>query len=125
MVDLAAFHPTNEQSNIMCKLFFESVNPFIKVLHQSHFGTELQQYRRGTLMFPREFEALLFSIYLLTINSIGSDITEKIFLTPKGEMVAQLQRATQIALGKIDFLKTDKIMTLQATIHYLVRYLQP
>lgn len=119
MSDLTSSHPTVEQSNILCKLFFESVNPFIRVLHQSHFGKELSQYRRGTFPFPLEFQARLFSVYTVTANSLRSEVIERIFSSPKHVVVAQFQRATQIALANLEFHKTDKVAVLQAMIHYL------
>jgi hypothetical protein len=65
MTDFTLTHPTIEESNLLCKLFFESVNPFIHVIHQGLFARELERFRRGTFFLPLEFEALLFSVYTL------------------------------------------------------------
>lgn len=119
--DLSLVQPTLTESNILCKLFFKSVNPFIRVLHEPQFGKELNQYRRGTFAFPQEFEALLFSIYTLTVNSLRPDIIEQTFSTPKNTLLTRLKYATQVALSKVDFFKTDKILTIKALLHYLVR----
>jgi hypothetical protein len=121
MVDLTVFHPSIEQSNMLCKLFFECVNPFIMVLHQSHFGKELRHYRRGDFPFPREFEGLLFSVYLLAVYSVRPEVVEQVFSTSKTDMVSQFKKATHLALSNVNFHKTDKITTVQAVIHYLVR----
>lgn len=118
--DLSYAHPTLEESNMLCKLFFENVNPFIRVLHQAHFGRELDRYRRGSIDFPREFEALLFAIFLLTINSLRPEVVQRIFSTPKHTLLANYQYACQAALANVDFFKTDKVQTLQALVHYLV-----
>jgi hypothetical protein len=119
--DLTYAHPSLEESNLLCKLFFESVNPFIRVLHQAHFGRELDRYRRGRLDWPREFEALLFAVYLLAINSLRSEVVQSAFGTSKDTLLAKYQYACQAALANVDFFETDKIHTLQALIHYLVR----
>jgi len=120
MMDLSAMHPTTEESNTLIKFFFESVNPFIRVLHQGHFGKELGQYRRGTFFLPREFEALLFSIYTLVVSSLRPEIVERAFLTKKNALLGRFQHAAQVALSRVNFYKTDKILTLQALLHYVV-----
>lgn len=119
-MDSSSMHLTTEESNTLCKVFFENVNPFIRVLHQSYFGRELDQYRRGTLFLPREFEALLFSVYTLAVNSLRPEVVERVFSTSKKDLLTRLELATQVALSKVDFVKTDKIFTMQALLHYLV-----
>jgi hypothetical protein len=120
MMDLSAMHPTTEESNTLIKLFFKSVNPFIRVLHQGLFGRELEQYRRGVFFLPREFEALLFSIYTLAVSSLRPEIVEKALLTQKNVLLGRFQHAAQVALSSVNFYKTDKILTLQALLHYVV-----
>jgi hypothetical protein len=117
---LTSAHPTLEESNLLCKLFFETVNPFIRVLHQAHFGRELDRFRRGRLDWPREFEGLLFAVYLLAVNSLRPDVVQTAFGTSKDTLLAKYQYACQAALANVNFFKTDKVHTLQALIHYLV-----
>lgn len=119
-VNLDAMHPSIEESNTICQLFFENVNPFLRILHESAFGQALNQYRRGTFILPREFEALLFSIYLLTINNLRPEVVESIFSTSKDALLTRFQQATQTALSNVHFMTSDKIWTLQALLHYLV-----
>jgi hypothetical protein len=121
MTDLNLVQPTLAESNMLCKLYFENVNPFMKLLHQSHFGKELDQYRRGTFQFPQEYEALLFCIYLLAINSLQPQVVQTTFSAPKVALVARFQHAAQLALARVNFLTTDRILVLQAMLHYLVR----
>ncbi len=119
-IDLTSAHPTIRESNLICKLFFQSVNPFLRILHQTHFVKELEQYRRGSLPMAQEFEVLLFSIYTLTINSLRPAVVESNFLTTKDDLLVRFQYATQVALAKIEFFKTDKIHVIQALAHYEV-----
>jgi hypothetical protein len=118
--NLSYIQPTLEESNLLCKLFFENVNPFVRVLHQAHFGRELDRYRRGRLDWPRDFEALLTALYLLAINSLRPDVIQRAFSTSKDVLLAKHQYACQCALANVDFYKTDKVHTLQALIHYVV-----
>lgn len=63
----------------------------MKILHQSHLAKELDQFRRGTFEFPLEFEALLFCIYLLAVNSMRSEVVEGTFSTPKSVLVTRFE----------------------------------
>ena len=120
MTDLSLMQPALAESNMLCKLYFDNVDPFIKLLHQSHFGKELDQFRRGTFDFSREYEALLFCIYLLAVNSLRPEVVERIFVTPKPALVIRFQQAARIALIRVHFFTTDKVLVLQALLHYLV-----
>lgn len=119
--DLILAYPTLDESNLLCKYFFECANPFTRAIHSSLFARELGMYRRGTFQLPKEFEALLFAIYTLTVNSLRPEVVEKAFSTSKDVLLSRFQLSTQIALAKIDFHKTDKINGLSALIHYVVR----
>ncbi|KAF2670742.1 hypothetical protein BT63DRAFT_423045 [Microthyrium microscopicum] len=119
--DQSIMRPTVQESNMLCRLYFENVNPFMKILHQSHFAKELDQYRRGVFPFSEEYEALLFSIYLLTVNSLQPQVVETMFCTAKPALVARFQLATQVALMRVNFIQTDKVLVFQALLHYLVR----
>ncbi|KAK0116549.1 hypothetical protein ONS96_012407 [Cadophora gregata f. sp. sojae] len=112
-------HPSIEESNMLCKYFFETVNPFTRALHSSLFARELSMYRRGTFHLPHEFEALLFSIYTLTVNSLRAEVVERIFSTSKDDLLSRLKVSTQVALTRIYFHKTEKIHGLGALLHYL------
>lgn len=113
--------PTREESNLLLKLFFQSVNPFIRVLHETYFARELDQYQRGVYYLPLEFEALLFSLYTLTVNSVDQSLIEKLFSVPKAVLLVRFQQATQAALSRVSFHKTEKLLTVKALLHYLVR----
>ncbi|KAF8855925.1 hypothetical protein BDZ45DRAFT_625738 [Acephala macrosclerotiorum] len=119
VADLVLAHPTIEESNILCKYFFECVNPFVRVLHQALFARDLDQYRRGTFINPAEFESLLFSIYTLTVSSLRPEIVEKACGCSKGSLLARFRYSTQVALAKINFLQSNKVDTMKALLHYI------
>lgn len=121
MTDVSLLQPTLAESNLLCKLYFENVNPFIKMLHQSHFGKELDRFRRGAYQFPQDFEAHLFCIYLLAVNSVRPEVVERIFSTPKAALVARFEHAAKVALTRVNFMTTERVLVLQSSLHYLVR----
>ncbi|KAG9229823.1 hypothetical protein BJ875DRAFT_176798 [Amylocarpus encephaloides] len=116
---LSLMHPTLDQSNVLCKYFFEIIQPFIPVIHQALFARELEQYRRGTYLHPQEFEAVLFTMYLLTINSLQPRVIEEIFSVPKQEVLAKFKHSAQVALSRIDFMRNEKLHGLGALLYYV------
>jgi hypothetical protein len=91
------------------------------MIHQALFQRELDRYRRGTYQLPEHFEALLFCLYLLTINSLRPETVEEIFLAPKEEILERFHQSAQAALTRIDFMRTEKVHGLGALLYYVVR----
>jgi hypothetical protein len=119
-LSLPLIHPTLNESNALCRLFFERVHPFVSMIHQVLFQRELNRYRRGTYHLPEHFEALLLCLYLLTINSLRPDAVEEIFFTPKEEVIERFIQSAQAALTRIDFVRTEKVHGLGALLYYVV-----
>ncbi|KUJ12210.1 uncharacterized protein LY89DRAFT_688662 [Mollisia scopiformis] len=117
--DLPLAHPTIEESNILCKYFFECVNPFIRITHQGLFARELKEYRRGTFHHLHEFEALLFAIYTLTIGCLRPEVVEQACSCSKDVLLARFRHSTQLALAKINFLQSNKVYALSSLLHYI------
>lgn len=113
-------HPTLLESNALIKHFFESVHPFTRIIHQTLFTKELGQYRRGTFGLALEFEALLFCIYLVTVNTLSGSIVQDIFGALKGEVLERFEGSAKAALGGIGFWRTEKVHGLDALLHYVV-----
>ncbi|KAH8821269.1 hypothetical protein F5884DRAFT_81820 [Xylogone sp. PMI_703] len=118
-LDIAAMHPTLDESNKLLQFFFKDVNPFLRIMHLSHFGKELDQYRRGTFFMPLEFEGLLFSVYTLAANNMSPQMAETIFGLNKCVLVERFHRATQIALTRVNFVTGESVNTMQALLHYI------
>jgi hypothetical protein len=112
--------PTVAQSDLLLKIFFESVERFIGVLHEPTFRRELDQYRMGKFNLHREFEALLFSVYAMTIVSLRSEIVIRLFGEPRGVLLERYQFAAERALCAANILRSRKILTFQALLYYLV-----
>lgn len=113
-------HPTLDESNKLLQFFFRDVNPFLRIMHLSHFGKELDQYRRGTFFMPLEFEGLLFAIYTLAANNMSPQMVQNTFSVTKSVLVEQFNRATQIALTRVNFVTCENVATMQALLHYVV-----
>ena len=108
------------QSDLLLKIFFDSVERFIGVLHEPTFRRELDQFRMGKLAFRREFETLLFSIYSMTIVSLRSDKVVRLFGESRDTLLERYQFAAEKGLSGISLLRSRKILTFQALLYYLV-----
>ena len=111
-----------DQNSELCKLFCERVNPLIQVFHKADIRRAMSQWHQGTHVLPQEFEAFMLSIFLLTINCLGSEEVEKMFALSKSSVVAQWHQAVQASLSRVKFLTTDKVWVLGALVHYTVSH---
>ena len=91
------------------------------MLHKPRFFYELSQFRRRSLNHSPIFEALLFSIYYITIMSLSD---EYVITTFSGEskttLLSRFQMATEMALKRSAFMQSHDLMSLQTLLLYLV-----
>ncbi len=114
------YHPSVSQSDLLLKIFFDSVERFIGVLHEPTFRRELDQFRMKKFSLHREFEALLFSIYAMAIVSMRSDRVVRLFGESRDVLLERYQFAAEKALSAANILRSRKILTFQALLYYLV-----
>lgn len=114
------FYPSVKQSELLCKIFWRIVEPFVKVLHRPKFAKELDQYRRQSHPFQSDFEALLFSIHALAIAALPPEIVQQVFNESKDVMLARFQLEAEKALSRANFLKSRSETCLQAFLYYVV-----
>lgn len=119
--DFNAAHPTLTQSNELFRLFGEYVNSKTQLVHSGYLHRSVNNWRRGSQELPREFEAFMFTTYLLTANALAPNFVERTFTTTKSVLVAQFHQAVQASLSKLNFLTTDKVWVLAALVQYTVR----
>lgn len=118
--ELEIYHPTVAQSDLMFKIFFESVERFVGVLHEPTFRRELDQFRMKKHPLHREFEALLFSMYAMTIVSLRSERVLRLFGESREVLLERYQFAAEKSLSAANILRSRKILTFQAFLYYLV-----
>lgn len=120
---LEEFHPSKDQSDVLCKLFIEGVEPFIRLVHQETFLRELQLFRAGRLNVPpyaNEFEAMLLAIFTLTVTTLRSDVVETIFGEQRETLISRFQLGAEKALVKYDIFRSRKPMLFKALLYYIV-----
>ena len=121
-ISLGNMHPTKPQAELLCNIYFRNVDPFIKLVHKTHFIFSLEQFWQGDLDHSARFEALLFAIYGLAAMSISHAYTTTHFPgETKSNLLNKFQMATELALTRSNFLRSHSLVTLQTFLLYIVR----
>ncbi|KKY25378.1 putative fungal specific transcription factor domain-containing protein [Phaeomoniella chlamydospora] len=112
-------HPTAVQTKVLCDYFFGKIEPFIRILHEPTFRREHQQFQLGRHESPLEFKAILFVIYALTILLCPSEVIERHFGEPINDLLGKYQVDIELALSRIHFLRSRKLLTFQALLYWI------
>ena len=121
-INLGNMHPTRLQADLLCNIYFRNSDPFIKLVHKTRFIFDLEQFRQGVLDHSARFEALLFAIYGLATMSMSHEyITTHFSGETRINLLSRFQMATELALTRLNFLRSHTLVTLQAFLLYLVR----
>lgn len=117
---LQAYLPLEPEADLLIEIFFQKVNPFIRMLNKKSFFADLARFRAGQLPNANIFVALLFSIFGLAVASLlPSDVSES-FGVERGWLLHKYQEAQEVALHRVDFVNSNKLSVFQAFLYYLV-----
>ncbi|KAF7184131.1 hypothetical protein CNMCM7691_004690 [Aspergillus felis] len=117
---LAKYHPTPGEAELLMSIFFENVNPFVRVLNKNAFQSDMQRYRTGKHPQPELVDSLLFSIYGLAVMSLESQNAVDMFGLPKEWLLDKYQEAQEIALHRLNFIHSSEPAVFQNFLYYLV-----
>ncbi len=121
-VNIAHLQPTRANADLLFNLYFKNVHPFLMILHKPRFFYDLSQLRRGSLNHSTVFEALLFSMYCITLMSLSDEFVSTTFSgESKTILLSRYQMATEMALKRSDFMQSHDLTSLQTFLLYLVR----
>ncbi len=62
----------------------------------------------------------MFAVMFSAVVSMNENVITTLFSVPKRNLMARFQTATEVALGKANFLRTTRLETLQAMVIYLI-----
>ena len=121
-INLGNMHATRLQADLLCNIYFRNIDPFIKLVHKTRFISDLEQFWQGLLDHSARFEALLFAIYGLATMSMSHEyITTHFSGETRINLLSRFQMATELALTRLNFLRSHTLVTLQAFLLHLVR----
>jgi hypothetical protein len=117
---LSTYHPPPVQIFRFWQIFLDNVNPLIKVVHASSMQGRIVEAVGNLEGLNPNLEALMFSIYCMSISSITEVDCQIIFGSPKEELLAKYQSGCQQALLNCEFLRTTDLNCLVSLYLYIV-----
>lgn len=102
--------------------FLDSVNPVLKIIHAPTLQQKILNAVDNLQDVPKNLEALLFSIYTISVASMSSVECISMFAHDRSSLLMQFRSATQQALIDADFLRCTDLTILQALVLFLVGF---
>lgn len=122
---LADLHPNPLHIFKLWQTFLERVNPLTKIVHAPTVQQQILEAMSDLKQVSKDFEALMFSIYCISLISLQAGDVEKAFGESKKKFLSRCRRGAQQAFRNASFLRTSSTVVLQAFILYLVRCTLP
>jgi hypothetical protein len=119
-VDLSASHPSQVQIFKLWRIYLDNVNPLLKVTHAPTLQTRIIDAANNISSLSPTLEALIFSIYRVSILSLADDECTAVFGVPKKDLLTGYQFACRQALQNCDLLQSSNRDCLTALYLYLV-----
>ena len=119
-VDISTLHPEPVQMFRLWQLYLENVNPLLKVTHTPSLQGRIIEAASNVLNIRPNLEALMFSIYSMSILSLAVDDCQAMFGSSKVDLLTRYQFGCQQALLNCDFLRCSDRDCLTALYLYLV-----
>lgn len=117
---LAKLHPDPLHIFKLWQTFLENVNPLIKLLHAPTLQPQILEAMSDLPKASKELEALMFSIYCISLASLQAGEVEKSFGESKKKLLSRYRKGAQMSFRNVSLPRTSSIMVLQAFMLYLV-----
>jgi hypothetical protein len=124
LADLSSFHPNPVQIFRLWQVYLDNVNPIFKVTHTPTLQVRIIEAASNLTNIDPKLEALMFSIYCISIRSLDPEESRTMFGSTQEELLTQYQVGCQQALMNCNFLKMEDRECLTALFLYLVKIVQ-
>lgn len=119
-VDVFTLHPEQIHIFRLWQIYIDNVNPLLKVTHTPTLQARIIDAASYVASIKPTLAALMFSIYCVSILSLGEDECRAMFGSPKEHLLAKYQFGCQQALLNCGFLRSSDRDCLTALYLYLV-----
>jgi hypothetical protein len=119
-VVLSTLHPEPAQIFRLWQLYLENVNPLLKVTHTPSLQGHIIEAASNVLNIRPSLEALMFSIYCMSVLSLTVDDCQAMFGSSKVDLLTRYRFGCQQALSNCGFLRSNDRDCLTALYLYLV-----
>ncbi|KAI5456769.1 fungal-specific transcription factor domain-containing protein [Mariannaea sp. PMI_226] len=113
-------HPSAVQSFQLWQVFTSNVHPLTKLLHGPSVQKDILQSLSEPSSNVGPTEALIFSIYLVAVVSLTEEECQTLLNQSREMQLARFCHATEVALSRVDFLRSTDLKVLQAFTLYLL-----
>ncbi|RFU75413.1 fungal specific transcription factor domain-containing [Trichoderma arundinaceum] len=113
-------HPSSIHILQLWQIYIDSINPLLKITHIPSIQSRIIEATSRLQDAPKNIEALMFAIYVVSIHSIDDAEAQRTFGGTKRELLARYFPALQQALVNASFMRMPDPLTLQAYLLYLM-----
>lgn len=113
-------HPSAIQIFQLWQIYLNNVNPLLKINHVPTLQNQIVKASVDLSNVAEPLEALMFSIYFISVTSMPNEEVEAAFGASKNALLARYHAASQQALINAKFMSSTELTTLQAFLLYLV-----
>ena len=118
--DLSTLHPDPVQIFRLWQIYLDNVNPLLKVTHTPSLQGRIIEAASNVKSINPTLEALMFSIYCMSIISLIGEDCQTMFSSSKEDLLMKYQFGCQQALLNCGFLRSSERDCLTALYLYLV-----
>ncbi|KUJ19413.1 uncharacterized protein LY89DRAFT_716926 [Mollisia scopiformis] len=119
-VDICTLHPEPVQIFRLWQLYLENVNPLLKITHTPSLQGRIIEAAGDVSNIKPTLEALMFSIYCMTVTSLDPDDCLAMFGSSQVDLLRRYQFGCQQALLNSGFLRCHERDCLTALYFYLI-----
>lgn len=120
---LSTLHPDPVQIFRLWQIYLNNIDPLLKVTHAPTLQGRLIEAASDLENVTPSFEALMFSIYAMSVMSLTADECQTSFNSSRDDLLTGYQFACQQALLNCDYLRTRDRECLTAFVLFLVNLL--
>lgn len=121
-VDLTTLHPEPLQILRLWQIYLDRVNPLLKVTHTPGLQGRIIDAASKVAHIDATTEALMFSIYSISIQSLTTSDCQGSFSTPKEDLMRTYQFGCEQALLNSGVSRTTNRECLTALVLYLLSF---
>ncbi|KZF24113.1 putative C6 transcription factor [Xylona heveae TC161] len=119
-VNLSFLHPEQVQIFRLWQIYLENINPLLKVTHTPTLQARIIDAASDVANISPTFEALMFSIYCVSVLSLFENECRTLFGSPREDLLASYRFGCQQALLNCEALRSDDHECLTALYLYLI-----
>ncbi|RHZ63390.1 hypothetical protein CDV55_104886 [Aspergillus turcosus] len=117
---LRSYHPPPSKIPVLWDIYLDNVAPLIPMFHKPTVQKLLTDAAQNPNLLDKNSEALVLSIYYVTVVSMSSEQCFSILGDDRDTAVKRYRFAVEQALSKAGLLNTQSLMLLQAAVLFLI-----